>query len=87
MTSLIRQRQLILGERNSAVFFIALGALSVVIMILASIDAQTLALPGSGGVGVAFMAMGAFRLRAACRKLAAFEAEHGVDAGKQQAIR
>ena len=87
MTSLIRQRQQIAGERNAAIGFIALGVASVVFAITGGIWSESLSALGAGGVGLVLAVSGVFRLVPARRKLAAFEAEHGVGAGKQQSIR
>jgi hypothetical protein len=87
MTSIIRQRQRTVGERNWGIFVVGLGVVAVVIMGLASIDARMLASPVSGVLGLGYIAIGGFRLRATRRKLAAFEAEHGAGAGKQPSIR
>lgn len=87
MTSLIRQRQRIVGERTKAIVFAAFGAVSVLFAVTASLYAQNLTAAGSAGIGLVFVVTGLVRLRSARRDLAAFESEHGVDVGKQQSIR
>jgi len=87
MTSLIRLRQRIEGERNWAIAIIAIGATLTVLSVVALLDEASLFSAGYGVLGLAQATLGAFRLRSARRDLATFESEHGVGAGKQQSIR
>jgi sulfite exporter TauE/SafE len=86
MTSIIRQRQLIVGERSKALAFVAVGSVMVAIGVLAWATARTV-FALNIATGLIFLAIGLGTLRAARRKLAAFEGEHGAGAGKQPSIR
>ena len=86
MTSLIRLRQLIEGERNWAIAFLAIGSVSILFSVVSSVLTQSFTTAGVAGVGTTLVITGIVRLTAARRDLAAFETEHGVGAGKQQSI-
>jgi len=87
MTSLIRLRQRIEGERNWAIAIIVIGATLTVLSVVALLDEASLFSAGYGVLGLAQTTLGAFRLGSARRDLSTFESEHGVGAGKQQSIR
>ena len=84
MISIVRQRQLIEGQRTSGIVMAVIGLLGVGFGILTILDGASL---WGAVVSATLLVTGVMRIRAAVRTLAAFEAEHGVGAGVQQPIR
>lgn len=88
---LITQRMRAERGLGTAIFWLGLGMVWMVLTVSFLLDPpqevwQWVGLVGPAGAGVIAIGYGILQLRARAKRIAAFNAEHGVDAGRQSTV-